>query len=461
MDPTGVSPLSNQVRQVGDYLVHDAFGAGGMATVHWGSLRSPAGFQRLVAVKRLRADLLHDPKVVGMLLDEARLAGRIHHPNVVATHDVVLADHEVFIVMDYVHGESLAKLLRSASLLEQPVPTGVVAAILCDVLRGLHAAHEATDAAGAPLGIVHRDVSPQNVVVGEDGVARLLDFGIAKAIGRSHTTLNGEVRGKLAYLPPEVLRGARPTRRADIYGAAVLLWELLTRQRLFTGSGATLVEHVLSGDVDPPSAIDPDVTSAFDGIVMRGLAREPDRRFPSAREMALAIEGAVVLASPVEVGAWVTLHGGEELPARAARIASLEAVVSPPAPAPLPPFLAALPRPQRGPAVRSSRRSSSLVVAAAAAGALTIAMGFWVPRASAPDREPVAAGTTTSVLDDAPPTELPGDEPSTAPLPEDRAAITPARGGAVHRAPRARPRTSKDVCSPIFDERGRKHWRCQ
>lgn len=460
MDSVGAPSSNDRVRQVGNYLVHDAFGAGGMATVHWGTLQRPDGFRRLVAVKRLRADLLHDPKVVGMLLDEARLAGRIHHPNVVATHDVVLADHEVFIVMDYVHGESLGKLLRSVSLLDDPVPPGIVAAILCDVLRGLHAAHEATDATGTPLGIVHRDVSPQNVVVGEDGVARLLDFGIAKAIGRSHTTLNGEVRGKLAYLPPELLRGARPTRRADIYAAAVLLWELLTRQRLFTGSGSELVEHVLSGDVPPPSRIDPDVTEAFDGIVMRGLARESDQRFSSAREMALAIEDAVALASPAEVGAWVTLHGGEELPARAARIATLEAMTSVPAPA-RSPTSPARPPPQRGFALRSSWRSSVLVALVTAAGALTVGVGSWSSRTPSRDQEPATAAAPPTSVDEVPSAELPEDAPSATPPAREPVAVKPAYGGPVRRAPRARPRTAKDACSPIFDERGRKHWSCQ
>src|SRR5258708_29137656 len=168
---------------VGRYLLCDEIAAGGMATVHVGRLMGTAGFSRTVAIKRLHAQFAKDPDFVSMFLDEARLAARIRHPNVIGTLDVVALEGELFLVMEYVPGESLARLWRTTFDTGRTIPLPIISAILVGVLDGLHAAHEATDDNGEPLGIVHRDVSPHNILAGTDGIARVLDFGDAKAAG--------------------------------------------------------------------------------------------------------------------------------------------------------------------------------------------------------------------------------------------------------------------------------------
>src|ERR1700729_765840 len=195
------------VRIVGRYALYGELASGGMATVHLGRLLGPVGFSRTVAIKRLHAQFAKDPEFVSMFLDEARLAARIRHPNVVQTLDVVATEGELFVVMDYVQGESLSRLLR-ASRTVGPIPVRVASAILCGALHGLHAAHEATDEHGVPLGLVHRDMSPQNVLVDVDGSARVLDFGVAKAAGRTQTTGRGKIKGKLRYMAPEQIQGS-------------------------------------------------------------------------------------------------------------------------------------------------------------------------------------------------------------------------------------------------------------
>jgi eukaryotic-like serine/threonine-protein kinase len=189
-----------------------------------------------------------------MLLDEARLVARIAHPNVIPTLDVVESDGEVFLVMEYVRGVTLAHLMRAAKKAGRDVPPIVAGGIVSAVLQGLLAAHEATDDFGTPLHLVHRDVSPQNVLVGADGMVRLLDFGIAKTIGLQ-TTRKGKLKGKLSYMAPEQLRNEPVSSRTDLYGAAVILWELLTGRRLFQSENeAETVNKVLNAAVPPPSS---------------------------------------------------------------------------------------------------------------------------------------------------------------------------------------------------------------
>ena len=209
----GEHQSASRGRLVGRYEVHDRIAAGGMATVHLGRLLGAAGFSRTVAIKRLHDGYAKDPEFVAMLLDEARLAALIRHPNVVPTLDVVAEDDELLVVMEYVEGDSVAHLTKLAQSAGQRVPVPFAAAILAQALHGLHAAHEARDKKGEPLGIVHRDVSPQNILVGVDGVARVLDFGIAKAASRATSTEDGQVKGKTAYMAPEQLQHGAVDRR--------------------------------------------------------------------------------------------------------------------------------------------------------------------------------------------------------------------------------------------------------
>jgi serine/threonine protein kinase len=311
--------------RVGRYALHGELASGGMATVHFGRLLGPAGFSRTVAVKRLHAHLAKDPEFVSMFLDEARLAARVRHPNVVPTLDVVAVEDELFLVMDYVPGESLARLIKAARVDDAIMPLPIVSAIVAGALHGLHAAHEATNERGEPLDLVHRDVSPQNVLVGVDGIARVLDFGIAKAAGRLHTTRDGRLKGKLAYMAPEQLRQGIVDRRTDIYAAGVILWELLTDQRLHEASTeAEMLTRVLEARIEPPSTRRADVPRALDEITMRALAKNPSERFGTARQMARAIEACVPSAGAGEVGEWVERIAMDALDQRARIVASIE-----------------------------------------------------------------------------------------------------------------------------------------
>jgi serine/threonine-protein kinase len=296
-----------------------------MATVHYGRLLGPVGFSRTVAIKRLHAQFAKDPEFAAMFLDEARLAARIRHPNVVQTLDVVAMDGELFLVMDYVQGESLGRLIRASAAKKEYIPVDIVSSVMCGVLHGLHAAHEANTEAGDPLTIVHRDVSPQNVLVGADGVPRVLDFGVAKAAGRMQTTREGQLKGKLAYMSPEQLRAGAVDRRTDVYAAGVVLWETLVLKHLFAGeSEGAVVTKVLEETITAPSALVAGLPSHLDALVLRALERDPAKRFETAREMALALEAAVPIASPTRVVEWLQGLVGELLAERAKSVALVE-----------------------------------------------------------------------------------------------------------------------------------------
>jgi hypothetical protein len=313
-------------RVVGRYVVHAEIAAGGMATVHVGRLLGPASFARTVAIKRLHPQFAKDPEFVAMFLDEARLAARVRHPNVVPVLDVVAEGGELFLVMDYVEGESLSRLIGASRKRGHAPPPHIAAAIVAQSLHGLHAAHEARDERGDPLSIVHRDMSPQNVLVGTDGVARVLDFGVAKAVGRAQITREGELKGKLPYMAPEqVRRGAKVTRRTDVYSAGVVLWEALAARRLFDGDGeGEILSSVIEGPTGPPSSEEPGVPAVLDAITMRALRRDPKERFATAREMAIAIEAAIGVVPHSEIGAWVWELGTDGLAVRARAVAEIE-----------------------------------------------------------------------------------------------------------------------------------------
>ncbi|NUP08270.1 MAG: serine/threonine protein kinase [Polyangiaceae bacterium] len=292
-----------------------------MAAVHFARLKGEAGFTRTVAVKRLHPSFSEDANIVSTVLDEARLASRIQHPNVVAMVDVVVDRAEILLVLEYVHGESLSKLLRASP---NAPDLGIVIAVLSGTLHGLHAAHEARSAAGEPLGIDHRDVSPQNILVGVDGLARVLDFGIAKARGQLQTTREGQVKGKLAYMAPEQIRQGSVTARTDVFAAGIVLWEALTGKRLFAGENeGQVMFNVLGAPVANPSSIRPEIGPEVDAVVMKALERDPELRFASASDFAIALEG-LGLSAPSAVGRWVASVAEKELTARAARVASIE-----------------------------------------------------------------------------------------------------------------------------------------
>lgn len=335
--PCGVSrlvvPAGQPLLTVGRYTLFGEIAKGGMATVHFGRMCSLGGFSKTVAIKRMRKDIALDPEFVAMFLDEARLAARIEHPNVVATLDVVADSGEVFLVMEYVKGETLARLARATEARGLTVPVSVAASVICGALNGLHAAHEAVGESGQPLGIVHRDVSPQNVLVGEDGVTRITDFGIAKAETRLQVTQDGQMKGKLGYMAPEQLGhgGARIDRRVDLFTAAIVFWEMLAGRRLFLAeTPAETIGNILTGASPPLRGIRDDVPEELDRIIAGALSRDASLRPATADAFAIAIEEAVDhrMASPRVVGNWVMSLAGTTLESRNRYVREIESLAS-------------------------------------------------------------------------------------------------------------------------------------
>jgi serine/threonine-protein kinase len=324
---------ANAARIVGRYALHQEFAAGGMATVHFGHLRAEALAPRIVAIKRLRPEFGTDPGFAAVFVEEALRAARVRHPNVVRTLDVIAdrihdnGEKETFVVMEYVEGESLARLLRALRTRKEPVPPALASAIVSGVLRGLEAAHDAKSEDGAPLGVVHRDLSPQNVIVGTDGIAHVLDFGIGSATGETHTTRAWKVVEKLGYMSPEGLATGTFTARSDVYSAAVVLWEMLTLRRLFDAeSQGELMVQVARGNVVAPSRFRPELTRELDLVVLHGLARDPAQRWATAGDFARALAQASPPAPPAEVAAWVRSLASDGLALRARLVAEMEKV---------------------------------------------------------------------------------------------------------------------------------------
>ncbi|MBI5535230.1 MAG: serine/threonine protein kinase [Deltaproteobacteria bacterium] len=319
-------PAARGPERIGRYLLFDALASGGMATVHLGRLIGPVGFSRTVAIKRLHSYLAKQTEFASMFIDEARLAARIRHPNVVPILDVVALPSELFLVMEYVEGESLSKLLASTKVQNKGIAPKIAAAILVGVLHGLNAAHVATDERGFPLGMVHRDVSPQNILVGVDGLARMVDFGIAQASQRLQITGTGIVKGKVEYMSREQVCFERVDLRTDIYAASVVLWEALTGQRLFKGTDPReLKKQIIAGTPHPPSKLASAVSPELDAVVMRGLSTDASQRYPSAAEMAADLEKTGGIASQREVSEWVREIAAPVIAVRAGMVARVEA----------------------------------------------------------------------------------------------------------------------------------------
>jgi serine/threonine-protein kinase len=292
-----------------------------MASVYLGKLESAAGFSRVVAIKRMHAELARSPEFVEMFLQEARLVGRIQHPNVVSALDCVATDNNAMLIMEYVHGVSLSQLTRKPVA----IPLPAASAIVLGAALGLHAAHEAVDLTGKSLEIVHRDVSPQNILVGVDGLARVLDFGVAKAAERSGHTRAGEIKGKLSYMAPEQLLGEDVGREADIYSLGVILWELVTGRRLFRSEGTGhMMSRIAHSQIDSPRSVNPNISPEISAVVMKAVAGSPQARYRTALEFATAIERTIPVMAQRTLGAWVADVAKDELAHRAMVLSQIE-----------------------------------------------------------------------------------------------------------------------------------------
>ncbi len=275
---------------VGPYRLLKAIGAGGSARIDLARLDRAYGFQRHVVLKRPLEHLREDPKAAASLRREARIGGQLRHPNLINVLDAGVHDSYDYLVLEYIHGASLRTLMQTDGPgLVRDVPLAVALAIVTDAARGLHHAHELTDEHGAPLGLVHRDVSPGNVLVGLDGTIKLADFGIATET--RVTTLSGSMHGTVTYMAPEQCRGHAFDRRADVFSLGVILYELVTGTRLFWADNDVASLHrVLSGIVPRPRKLKPGISTALEDIVLTAVAADPERRYPTARALGDAIE---------------------------------------------------------------------------------------------------------------------------------------------------------------------------
>jgi eukaryotic-like serine/threonine-protein kinase len=290
---------------------------GGQATVYVGRLSGSRGFQRLVAVKRAHPHLREDEAARTMLVREARLASRLHHANVVVIHDVEETDDELLLVMDYVEGGSLAELCEREAAAGGALPPPVAMRILLDTCAGLAAVHELADDDGRPLGFVHRDVSPQNILVGIDGTARVGDFGLAKGLETS-ASATAAVRGKIAYLAPEHVDGGPYTQRCDLFSLAVVAWEALTGRRLFRGhSDADTLRKLVLEEAPLASTVAPSLGAATDRVLARALAKRPEDRTTSVAAFARELHDAGLgVATHADVGRAVERLLGDRLQSR-------------------------------------------------------------------------------------------------------------------------------------------------
>jgi eukaryotic-like serine/threonine-protein kinase len=294
----------------GDYELLDRVAAGGMGEVFLARQMRGAGFERYVAIKRMLPDLSQDDELVAMFLDEARLASRLDHPNIVQIYDLGVCGRQYYLAMEFLEGRDLRRIMGRLTRQEQRLPIDIAAQIICDAAEGLHYAHELRDARGAPLNIIHRDVSPQNVFVTFHGTVKVLDFGIAKAQSRMARTRTGQMKGKVAYVSPEQAAGEPADLRGDVFALGVVLWEITIGKRLFRRDNDLLtLKAVHDCDVPRPTTLDEAYPTFLEAIVMRALARDPKARYPSCRALQddlvqfMAASGFV--DAPQKRGDWV------------------------------------------------------------------------------------------------------------------------------------------------------------
>jgi serine/threonine protein kinase len=268
---------------------------GGMGELLLARAAGARGVQKLVAIKRVRPEYATDPEFVSMFVNEARLAATLDHPNVVRTYDLVEDESAFFMVMEYLHGESLGRLLNAVSGRGERVPLAHIVSIVLGVAAGLHCAHERRGVDGQPLDIVHRDLSPGNVFITYEGGVKLLDFGIAKATSRTSITIGPSRKGKVSYMSPEQCVGADIDRRSDIFALGVVMWELCTGRRLFLGDNEfAIMNQITTTTAPPPLLIEPELPPTLSDIIIKALAPERAARFQTAMELHDAVEATAI-----------------------------------------------------------------------------------------------------------------------------------------------------------------------
>lgn len=347
-------------RKLGAYDVLAKLADGGVGTIYLARRTGPAAFQRLVAIKRLHGLYASDTNFVTMFTDEARLAARIHHANVVSVLELAADDDGYYVVMEYVEGSNLSDLSFQASKRDGKLPRAIAMRIVLDALSGLHAAHEIEDDDGKTVNLVHRDVSPQNILLGTDGLARLVDFGIARASSmRAFETMGATLKGKLEYMSPEQIECKPVDRTTDLFAMGIVLWELVTGRRLFHGKNqVTTIQRIVFDAIPSPRTLDASISAEVEAVCARALERDRAQRFPTASAFSEALEDAarsdVGIATQREVAAYMMSVLGEINPH--ARKAIREA-----AKAELPPKLDFSRGQQRGPGTEQLPASDPMI----------------------------------------------------------------------------------------------------
>jgi len=322
--------------KIGRYVVKRKLAEGGMAEIYLCAAVGPEGFEKEVVIKVVRSFLARDEGFMKMFVDEARLASRLNHANIVQIFDFAKHDDSYFIAMEFVRGVSLWDLRRRCRELGVRIPAPIVAEVGTHIARGLHYAHSLTDR-GRPLGLVHRDVTPHNVLISYDGAIKLTDFGIAKASGNQTSTAAGMLKGKFAYMSPEQARGEKIDARTDVFALGIVMWEMLTGGRLFEGeSDVQVLRAVQQSYISPPQRLNPDVPAELDAVVMKALERDENKRFKTAQELERALASFNLRnAQSVEdtnVGMFVSMMFKDEL--EEMRVAEEAEREAPPAPPP-------------------------------------------------------------------------------------------------------------------------------
>ncbi len=296
---------------IGKYRLIASLGSGGMAQVFLAVTAGVSGVNKLLVLKVMHQELAQEENFRRMFLDEARLAARLNHPNVVQTYEFGEESEVSFIAMEYVEGQPLSKLVRKGRV--EPLPLAARVRVLADLLSGLHHAHEMTDFDGTPLNVVHRDVSAPNVMVTYEGVVKLMDFGIAAATTASTVTETGTFKGKVSHAAPEQIMCRKVDRRADVFAVGVLLWETLADRRIAEGKSDAQLIHMRTSGLDPSiDDVAPEAPDALRAICRKAMATEPDDRYATAREMQQALTAWLAQQPPVELGELVTARFVDE-----------------------------------------------------------------------------------------------------------------------------------------------------
>lgn len=279
--------MSDLNQKIGDYLIIEKLAQGGMAQVFKAKTVDPAGIERLVVIKRILPHISSDPDYVDMLIDEAKIAVHFTHGNIAQIYDLGKVNEDYFIVMEYVDGKTLGQVMRQLRSYQEPIPIDIAVYCLIELCQGLDYMHRKKDPLGRPLEVVHRDISPQNIIISYSGTIKIIDFGVAKATEKLSQTQSGVLKGKFAYMSPEQASGKTLDSRSDIFSAGIILWELLTQKRLFKkDKNAETVKAVRKADVSFPSEIRPEIPKFLDHIVLKALNKRRGGRYNSALTMA-------------------------------------------------------------------------------------------------------------------------------------------------------------------------------